>query len=162
MGPTTLAKSDRRPRVNSRVMDQCMTGQTGPNGIPVHKRTGIVASSQTLLKPLERFVCDGKHQHDTPSGSASKQMQVWPWRMAAAIADGIGDLLREKHKRYTKHAYPTGETQTKERDTNEPDKEADKWKCQMCRWRYRRDDPRHTRIEGECKWPHTAPRQRPT
>ena len=64
----------QHPRVDSRVIDQCMTGQRGPQGWPVKKPTGIVASDPRLLKPVERFVCDKWHgglgqEHEHPTGT---------------------------------------------------------------------------------------------
>ena len=42
------------------------------------------------LHPLHKFVCNC----GSPHGEAKTRNQVWPWRLAAAVADGISLLKR--------------------------------------------------------------------
>ena len=81
-----------RPGAESEIVHQCATGQKGPHGLPAKKPTEFKANSRLLLQPLERFKCDGKHQHDDLSGGGSGPLQLYTWKLAGAIVDGIVKL----------------------------------------------------------------------
>ena len=66
----------------------------------------------------------------------------WSWSFATSIVEGFC-----RHQQ----AYPTIATGT---DDSEAVPAEESFKCPGCRWRTRRDDPAHTRVEGECKYPH--------
>ena len=65
------------PTVTKEIVDQCMTGQTGPDGGLARKRSGFVANSPYLLKPLAKFKCDGSHEHESLDGGKAEQCKLW-------------------------------------------------------------------------------------
>ena len=82
-------------------------------------------------------------QNAIRSSSSHWAPSIWSWSFATSIVEGIC-----RHR----HAYPTVGTGP----DDEPEAAAaEEWrKCNGCLWRARRDDPAHTRIQGECKYPH--------
>ena len=71
------------------IVDQCMTGQTGPDGGLARKRTGFTANSPYLVKPLAKFKCDGSHEHESLDGGRSEKCKLWTWTLSKAVVDGI-------------------------------------------------------------------------
>ena len=63
--PLVLSRSD----VAMQTFHQCATGQVGPNNLPAKKPSGLVSNEQRLLQSVEKFCCDGTHQHDDRSTS---------------------------------------------------------------------------------------------
>ena len=73
----------------------------------------------------------------------------WSWNFATLVTEGI---------RVHQHSYPSVASGPgdEEAQPNAAGEGAERWrKCDGCRWRTRRDDPAHSRIEGECKFPWT-------
>ena len=51
--------------VTSVIVDQCMSGQVGPSGLPVKKTKGFLSNSAELLEPLRKLKCNRSHQHES-------------------------------------------------------------------------------------------------
>ena len=124
------------PTVVHTVIHQCMTGQVGATGRPVKKPTGFVANHFLLLSFLFKFICDGSHEHDhLEGGIATRAAQVYTWKLAAAIADGICALkkhLLKAGKRIgtSMPAYP----EMGSGPGDEPQADPEAWrKCPGCR-----------------------------
>ena len=143
-------ESINRPDTISLVVHQCMAGLVGPQGLPQKKATGFVANHALLVFFLRGFVCDGTHLHE-PAGAA----QIWPWRLAQAVADGICAL--EKHVKHPiLQSFPSIATSTESGDADAQPAEA--WRgCPGCRGRMASTDPAHNRVAGICKHPFVEP-----
>ena len=57
------------------VIDQCVTGLTGPQGSPVKKPTQLQSSDETLLEPVSDFIYKRQGDHEHPTGKALRIMQ---------------------------------------------------------------------------------------
>ena len=128
-------------RVAQAVLDQCQVGLIDPNGEPTMKPTLFIASCDELIRRL-RIRCPGNHQHTHLAGSAHgirrcAFAQVWPRRLVELLAEGIVATLK------LVSAYPGIE--------------AAPAACPGCRSHARRDDRRHSRIPGVCRFPLDAP-----
>eukprot|EP00971_Amphidinium_carterae_P009267 182995-Amphidinium_carterae.1 len=92
-----------REHVCSCVIHQCQAGLVSPrDGLPVRKASKFVASDERLLKHLRPLVCVGARkcqEHARIEGGISMSMQVWPWKLASRIADGIAEIMREHWRR---------------------------------------------------------------
>ena len=71
----------------------------------------------------------------------------WSYTFATTLAESI-----QRHQ----HLYPEIAAGPDSDPTDAAEAtQAEAWrKCDGCRWRVRRDDPAHTRVVGECKYPH--------
>lgn len=119
------------PTVRLQVIHPCVTGQKGPNGLPVKKPTGFTSNEPELLKPLVRYQCDGRHQHDKPCNTSLADTRLWTWTLAHSIAIGVAKVAKRVHGGAVK-AYPaTG-----------------KITCPACRDSRPPNDFRHTRGES--------------
>ena len=147
------------PRVVSIVFDQCQVGLKTPYG-PAKKPTELIASSEELLKPFVGKVCQGTHVHVPLTGQAASRAQVWPYEMCSRLAHGIERLVVSELKTIREDsiepAFPAVAAGTDEGPPAEAEEDPDlKWrKCKGCLWRLQKQDPRHTRVPGECKHPH--------
>jgi len=157
----------QHPTVLKEIVDQCMTGQTGPEGGLAKKRTGFTANSPYLLKPLAPFKCDNSHQHEQLDGGKADKCKLWTWKLAKAIVSGI-ELLKLAHKLgFDGHYYSTVEDEAIFADLYPVDsgnqtEEKPKSKkvepfsnCPGCRNHHAKTDPRHIRTPGECRYPDT-------
>ena len=126
-------------------------GQKGPNGLPAKKPTGIISNSEVLLSAFRGIRCNNRHQHDDNFGASRHlhSMQVWPWKLAELLVDGISNLAKLQN---TQDAYP--ETGTGPDDPTMQDADAPWMKCPGCRWRMARGRKEHTREPGVCKYEH--------
>ena len=126
---------------------QCVLGQKTKEGFPAKKPTTLVANHPVLLEPFRNSRCHGRHVHGHLIGGRAAAAQVWPWKMAEKIVQGVINL-----KRYLRHnAYPT--IGTGPQDPDEEGKDPKLMKCVACQHRRRIGDTRHTRIQGEClRW----------
>ena len=166
----------------SLLIHQCAAGQKGPLGGPAKKPTTFVSNSETLLSPLTQFVCPGNHEHELLEGEKAKWCQVWPWKLASAIVDGIISLKSEslKSKSLSEECpWPCssdsfvnlqsrkGQFSSSMNDLpkayfpsvgtgpSDPDAHTKDiyQKCPGCRGHMSRHDARHTRVRGQCRWP---------
>ena len=143
------------PGVVSLVIHQCMTDQRASCGNLAKKPTGFVANSPILLKPLQRFKCDNSHPHADLSGGKSRPLQLWTWKLATAIADGICALIKQQKAKPT---FPVAATNT---EPPTPDDELpvgsltkEPWRlCPGCLHRKDKHDKSHTRVPHICKHP---------
>ena len=133
-----------------------MAGKTCPNGLPAKKPTEFTANSRLLLRPLESLKCDTSHEHDNLEGRGSKACQVWPWKLAKRIVDGIALLKAAVSGQYM---YPSVGSGSNDVDEPQPDEVPDEaWKnCPGCTGRQSATDTRHNRIPGVCKHPLVQP-----
>ncbi|MCS5670999.1 MAG: hypothetical protein NZ577_03985, partial [Vicinamibacterales bacterium] len=152
------------------VFDQCLLGLVNPVGQPVRKRSEVWASSLTLICRLGNVgMCDGTcHKHAHIEGKidgiqVSKYCQVWPKRMCELIVMGIADLLADYRRQLAHLSYPatvggaTGSDGTP--DGSAVSSDPPWWhKCIACKRRWRMDHKDHSRIDGECKYPHVESR----
>ena len=134
-----------------------MLGKVGPNFLPAKKPTDIMANHHLLLKLLVPARCDGSHQHDQMDGGCAKDCELWPWKLANKIASGIAMLkqhLQESMPDIPTEVFPTVGT---DMHSGEHVADPESWRrCPGCRGRQSKFDPRHNRVEGECKWPHVT------
>ena len=129
--------------------DQCMLGLRDPEGHFTRKSTKFIASDIRLIQRLGKR-CDHSHHHEPLAGNVNgisrcKYAQVWPRRLLELLAMGILETLRDKKS--SASMYPA---------VSSSDPPAI---CPGCRAHARRDDTRHTRTPGVCKFPRTAERQ---
>ena len=144
------------PKTRQQIMDRCMTNQKNANGNFVRKRTQLWASSELLLAPFVNLLCNGSHNHEQVTGSATEATKVYTWEFAERIVLGCQLLIRNKYpKTHNASAYPSVASGPRDADAEvQPSATDEAWrKCYGCRNRKRVDDDRHTRIEGECKHP---------
>ena len=158
------------------VVHQCMLDQR-VNGQLVKKPTELVSNSLHILQQFANLQCDGSHQHLSLLSGRAQPAQKWSYQMCDRIARGIerlvawlgrnsGATLRACAPRWqppsaamsgasrsisTSQAYPS--VAAGAGDEGEIPVE-EKWrKCKGCLWRLHRNDPMHSRKEGECKHP---------
>ena len=128
------------------------------------KPTQLRASDEELVAPARKFQCDGLHEHEHPTGPGLKDMQVWTWKFAQAVADGVCNLIHHKWGRRARTrqdeaaAYPTAAIQAdpSERPT-EQEEPIGAGICKGCKWHRSATDPSHNRIVGQCRYPHIEP-----
>ena len=102
--PSVLSRED----VSWRTFHQCMTGQKGETGLPMHKPTALVSNEIILLNSVKRFICDGSHEHDRATGEALSRARLWTWPLANAIATAVVKVCKlARSKPYSaSYAYP--------------------------------------------------------
>ena len=149
-----------RPEICNLVIDQCMAGLMSRRGGFVKKPTGFVASHPSLLYFLRKFQCDGSHTHDQlAGGNNTAEAQIWPWRLARAIADGICKLIAPVKRTPSTSSYPAVATGTDDGPTHEasetPGSRPAWYDCPGCRGGIFKESWKHTRVPGVCKYPLT-------
>ena len=84
----------RHPRVTSRVIDQCATGQkatTGPHaGKYIKKRTRLVSSCDAAMTPFDDVRCNGRHEHVQATGHIAAAARLWTWQFASLVIEFCG------------------------------------------------------------------------
>ena len=65
-----------------------MLGLVDSHGIPLKKPSACVTNAEVLYQPFNKIRCDGSHMH----GKVTKQAQVYPWRLANLLIDGLIQL----------------------------------------------------------------------
>ena len=123
----------------------CMVGLRTADGLRLKKPEEVWASHEILIYRLRPLQCDGSHVHGEASGRDTKPSQIWTWKFARLLADGIADLvwmLEHRHRQQSAltEAYPAAVDQTV--------------KCPGCRRHVFAEHPSHTRVVGECNYPH--------
>ena len=121
----------------------------------------MTASSETLLEPFEELQCRGNHAHLQMHGESQNlsACQVWTWDTANRVACGIHRLKK------VQLAYPSTSAQANPGQENgrppggrDPIAHAvNELRCLGCKHRRARTDPEHSRIIGECGYPHDEP-----
>ena len=139
------------PQCHVAYCEQCVFDLCDAAGEPTLKPTAFVASCEILVERL-RQECNGRHARHAPlqgtlyGMSKTSYAQQWPPKLCQAIVLSIEKLCFLKNG--TQQVY-AGEASS---STSAPPS-----KCPGCRAHAYRRDPRHSRIEGECKFPHDTP-----
>lgn len=89
--------------VLTRLMDKCMTGAKDEYGTPVEKTTEWTSNSATLLKPMQKYQCNKRHFHGTPTGKSLERLKTYPWKLCEVAVAGVRDLKAELKA----ETYPT-------------------------------------------------------
>ena len=140
-----------------------LKAQYGPHkGVSVKKASTMTASSKILLEPFENLQRRSKHAHLQMHGEGRNlsACQVWTWDEANRVAHGIHRFKK------VQLAYPSANVQAspdqaeelpplRGRDPAAPP--VNESKCFGCKHRRARTDPEHSRIIGECSYPHDEP-----
>ena len=92
--------------VVTQYMDQCMTGAKDDEGWPVKKPTEWTANSTTLLAPLSRYCCDGRHDHGHPTGQSLERLKRYTWKLCGIVVQGVQDLKAELETLQEVHGHP--------------------------------------------------------
>ena len=130
-------------------MHQCAAGLVDKEtGLPILKPTEFWASDFCLIESLSKMRCRCKGPHATLEGTyqgmpKTHAARVWPWKLAAAFANGVSELINRKYKRSykktsftTRHdeIYPNDEVAEEEAPVVTPARSNYKeWKCEGCR-----------------------------
>ena len=145
------------PRVVLATLDQCEIGLVDPDEVPTRKTTKFMASAESLVSRL-RVRCGGLHKHALLAGSTRginrcRFAQIWPKKLSELLAQGIIETISST-------LVYVGKSLADEWNDDGPDMAAaaptatDKpISCPGCRARARRNDPRHTRVIANCKFP---------
>ena len=144
----------------------------------MRKRSCLTASCQELVYPFRNCRCTGRHEHasTTGQGKSLHQAQVWTWDEAQRVVEGIRYLLESERRGYTVmpvaevvrpklQAYPKFDIEKVARpQPGVPQAGYDSRakphhlsSCPGCRYRRSRNDWTHTRVIGECGYPHDEP-----
>ena len=168
--PSQLLEVQPWPKVTARedcyqvVLHQCCLGLR-VNGQLCKNPTQLISSAANILQEFVGLQCSGQHTHAEVGPSHAYLARDWPFDTCDRMACGIEQLIkhRHKHRRVTfgsgadnapvsAPAYPSASV-----GTTDPDEEAapaaanEAWrKCKGCLWRLNKNDPRHSRIRGEC------------
>ena len=94
------------PTVDSVVFDQCQLGLRDRKGGILRKATELVGNCPEVLRQFWGLRCPGRHQHVHIEGHNSQDAQIWPWRMAERIVQGIMDLRRRLRAQPKGHFLP--------------------------------------------------------
>ena len=166
--PEVLAQ----PNVEQVKYDRCCKGlrvSHGPHkGLYIKKPSSMTVSCAELGNPFRNSLCKGHHQHLSGDGHGRelRESQIWTWREAQCVVDGIAEVKR-RHKHGARiTAYPAVDRSTiaratpggapgGPRDSRAPP--APTSPCPGCKGRMARDDIHHNRKVGECAYPYDEP-----
>merc|ERR1712051_726130 len=153
------------PRIHRTIMHQCAAGLVDPeNRQPIKKPTEFWASDFCLIQQLSGMQCSCRVPHSTLEGrykgmAKTHMARVWPWRLAAAIANGVSALIRRQYRNSCKTSGPgSGRYQQyASLDTTmdcppysqKQRKVPTDWECPGCRQSKPAGSNMHTRIEYE-------------
>ena len=141
-----------RPTTVQVIVDQCIMGLKTKEGLLAKKPTILISNSELLLSPFQNQRCKGNHEHGLLVGGRAAAAQIWPWKFANRMVEGILRLKNHLDHAFLLEAYPTVGSGPSDPDAPKPDRY--KWKCNACRNNLSKNDPRHTRIPGECSREH--------
>ncbi len=146
----------RDQRICEAVLHQCQVGLVDPEGVPTLKPTLMVASSNTLVRRL-RLRCPGLHRHALLAGSYKgiarcRFAQVWPVRLTQLIADGVAETIKKMSAFGVLH-FPVRKAPDIQDPFDDRAKPASAT-CPGCVAHSRKDDPRHDRRVGICRFPY--------
>ena len=153
------------PDVYQQRYDRCMAGlkaQYGPHkGVSVKKASTMTASSRILLELVGDLQCRGNHAHLQMHGEGQNlsACQIWTWDEANRVAFGIHQFKK------VQLAYPSANIQASlDQEEERPPRghgssapPVSESKCLGCKHRRARTEPEHSRIIGECCYPHDEP-----
>ena len=140
--------------------DQCRFNLRGPRtGMLIRKRTELWSSAWAIIAEFAGKYCDGTHEHAVlggrrgdPNFELTRSAQVWPMPFCAALARGCAIVMRDaqttSRSASLSSAFPTVGT-----DAPPPAPStaaARESGCPACRAHRSAEDPRHTRVLGEC------------
>ena len=168
--PTTLYQEPPWPTVladetvKTAIIHQCATGQVGATGRPVKKRTGMTSNEDELLNAVRHFQCDGRHEHDHPTGATLARLRLWTWPSAIAISDGIVKLVKRARSRasglkeHAEGSFAAVDTSSADAcgQAGElyPVTDTPWWHaCPGCKRHLVATDPKHNRDPAKCKHP---------
>ena len=108
------------------------------------------------------------HTHVHAEGHNSFDAQIWPWRMAERLVQGIVDLRRRLRRPPTEihdlggdvlsSASPAVASGATDREIRrEVASERARFSCKTCKRNVRADSPMHSRDPAECRYPHSVP-----
>ena len=149
------------PRVVSRVIDQCATGQKarhGPHtGMYIRKRTRVVGSCDRAMETFNGYRCNGRHQHVHATGQVAAEARLWTWMFASLVIEYCRVAMRLRDRECSSQyavvpCLPVASSSSAQPwADNIPESQ---WmKCPGCRGKFAAGDNRHSRVAGECKWP---------
>ena len=153
------------------MIHQCMAGLKGSkSGLPVMKPTQFMASDEALVAHLRDLRCDGRHPHaqlDNPAGAAgdkARDAARWPPQLCHRLARGVEDLLRGVKRRTMLTVVAAKAEQSSDfplstrtrASQNFPGSSSD-GSCLGCRRNRIMTDSEHSRIPGQCRFPHIEP-----
>ena len=126
----------QRRGVHWATLDQCMTGLCDPLGKLTRKSTCFMASSPVLVRHLH-IRCDNSHKHQVLEGAVQgiprcRYAQTWTTKLCRLIILGICELLDSRKK----FMFPAVEAP-----------------CPACRNHSYKENPRHNRVAGNCRFP---------
>ena len=142
--------------------DQCRFGLRGPRtGMPIRKRTELWSSSWDIIAEFAWKYCDGTHEHAVlggrrgdPNFERTRSAQVWPMPFCAALARGCAIVMRDaqttSRSASLSSAFPTVGTDAPPPAPQNAAAAARQSNCPACRAHRSAEDPRHTRVLGEC------------
>lgn len=162
------------------VYDRCMAGLkvvSGPKrGMHIKKPSSVVTNSEELALPFYDLRCYHRHEHLSMMGQSKhlKRAEVWTWDEASRVFQGIKLLLKSLRTGRTSYNvfvsfYPAQVLRPIEREVaqatpGEPQRgyhsrapNRDASSCDGCRLRRAVDDWTHSRIVGQCGYPHHSP-----
>ena len=138
-----------------------MLEQRARDGNLQRKRSQLWLSHEALAVPFRNLMCDNSHYHSTVQGSDTHDTQLYTWELANRAVAGFQKLIATKRelRGYPVQAFPStgsGPSDAPAPASSSTDNSpAEAWRrCPGCRARARKDDPTHTRVDGECKHPH--------
>ena len=149
------------PRVVLATLDQCEMGLVDPDGVSTRKTTKFMASAESLVSRLRKR-CMGLHRHALLEGSTQgisrcRFAQVWPKKLTENLAQGIIETLSSTQvyvgKSLAEEWNDEGADMTAEPVPPVPPATDKPISCPGCRSHARRNDPRHTRVSGNCRFP---------
>ena len=93
-GSSRPLRSLRLSRRQTTIRTGFVGGRKQAGFVRAKRPAGFVANHPSLLCSLQHFICDGSHNHDVISSeAASWPVQVWNWKLAQGVADGIYFLM---------------------------------------------------------------------
>ena len=153
------------PRVTSRVIDQCATGQKARHGQHtgkyIRKRTRVVGSCDTAMDTFNGYRCNGRHEHVHATGQVAAEARLWTWMFAALVIEYCRKAIRARDRECSSQLAVAPCLPVASTSSAQPWADAipeEQWrKCPGCRGKLEAGDTRHSRKPGECKWPLVQP-----
>ena len=134
--------------------DQCMLGLVDSHGIPLKKPSACVTNAEVLYQLFNKIRCDGSHMH----GKVTKQAQVYPWRLANLLIDGLIQLKMKLNCAYPASSSAASSAAAAPARDDDPLSVYNR-ECVACKCHWPKGDPAHTRVPGKCRFPLDADEQ---
>jgi hypothetical protein len=84
--------------------DGCALGIKSRDGNPILKPWKVATNMLSLVKTLEKFRCDGSHEHVTCRGVDAKLSENYSPKMVAVVHDAFALHVRDQANRNTRRA----------------------------------------------------------